>query len=191
MNKYLILGSTMDGCDKNYKGTYRSHPSYVDNEDKDSEVNKYFFWYLKTTEDLDIVTDLDKARNLVKLYTLLDPPQNFEVIKIYEKEEEPCEGEEFLGFDLSDCFDYSLLCSNLNLRVDDKKHEGAYKKILPLLMLIKEYFRPKLNKYSLFDDYKTAKFCLKCMMSLQLFYPNLWESEDYKFDVIGLSRIIK
>ena len=191
MSKYLILGNNkVDGYDK-YKGTYRTTPYYVDNECEDSEVNQHFFWYVDEIEQFGFLSNLEKTKKMVELYNKLASPIKFDLVRITESRHETRIEEEFLGFDLCDRYHYSLLSWNLDIGLKKYKNDKILKMIEPLINLVREYFKPVLNRYGLFDDIETAQFCLDCMMSLQDIRPGLWENEDFKFEVTGLSRIIK
>jgi hypothetical protein len=191
MDKFLILGTNIVEGYANYRGTYRTVPNYVNNQSEDSIVNKHFMWYLNEGDQLGIIKNLEKAKKMVGLYEKLNPPQKFEIVRILEDKEKQKNGEEFLGFDISSNYGYSLLSWNLDIGLKNYQNDEILQKIRPLVNLVREYFKPKLNRYSLFNDIDTAQFCLDCMMSLQKIRPGFWENEEVRFEIIGLSRIIK
>ena len=47
--------------------------------------------------------------------------------------------------------------------------------------LVERHFKPLLNTNGLFDDYKTAKWCLDCMASIQTICPDWFESGENTF----------
>jgi len=189
MNRFLIFGINMiDGYD-HYKGTYRTSPYYVDELPEDSEANQIFLWYIGTGDELEFINDIDKAKKIVEVYKNLTPPQIFEVVRVLEVNESPPENEEFLGFDLSCGYFYSLLSWGLDIELEGEEEDRLLKQISPLMDLVKKHFKPLLNKNSLFDDSETAKFCLECLMALQDIVPGLFENEEVIFEVIGLSKV--
>ena len=189
MNRLLILGTNViDGYD-HYKGTYRTSPYYVEELPEDSEVNKLFFWYIGDGDELEIISDINKAKKIVELYRNLSPPQLFEVVRVLELNEIPPENEEFLGYDLSCGYYYSLLSWALDIENKGEEEDRVLKQISPLLNLVKKNFKPLLNKNCLFDDAETAKFCLECLMALQDIRPGLFENEEALFEVVGLSKV--
>lgn len=189
MNRFTILGTNMiDGYD-HYKGTYRTSPDYIEKLPEDSEVNKFFSWYMEVGGEFHIINDIEKAKKIVELYKNLTPPQILEVIRILEVNETPPGNEEFLGYDLSCGYFYSLLSWGLDIELEGEEEDRLLKQISPLMDLVKKHFKPLLNKNCLFDDSETAKFCLGCLMALQDIVPGLFENEEVIFEVIGLSKV--
>jgi hypothetical protein len=189
MNRFTILGTNMlDGYD-HYKGTYRTSPSYIEELPENSEVNKLFRWYIDVGGELEIISDIEQAKKIVEIYKNLTPPQIFEVVRILEVNEQPLENEEFLGFDLSCQYYYSLLSWELDIVNKKIEKDRLIQQILPLIKLVKKYFKPLLNKNCLFDDSETAKFCLECLMALQDIKPGIFEDKEEIFEVIGLSKV--
>ncbi len=99
---------------------------------------------------------------------------------------------EFLGYDLSCGFHFSLLAQGLEVSEEQKSswaEDSKLRILLPLVQLIAAHFVPKLNANTLFDSCQDAEFCLKCMMALQKLYPNLWEGDKAVFEIVGLYKV--
>jgi hypothetical protein len=189
MKKYMILGVNMlDGYD-HYRGTYRTEPSYIEELPEDHEVNVLFWWFMEKSGEDGIVSDKEKAIEMVETYRKLTPPQIFEVVRLLKVKERPPKKEEFLGYDISCGYGTSLLAWELDIVTKGKEKEKVLRQISPLTRLVKEHFKPLLNKNCLFNDSKTAQFCLDCMMALQDIRPGLFENEEMVFEVVGLSKV--
>lgn len=181
-----------------YRGTYRDRPYYCDQFGEDHEVNRAFFWFIQngreeTANDLDIVQDLGRAREIAAVYKRY-AGQEFEVIEVTLENEEPSAGEQFLGYDLSRGFFNSLLWYGLDICYDrmggwDSERADLLRVIQPLVCLVEHYFKPRLNANGLFDDYKTAKWCLDCMTSIQTICPDWFESGENNFEVVCLHKV--
>lgn len=179
--------------DSAYRGTYRAPPSYVDEVDRQHSVNQAFIWYSQEGYRDGAVHDLEKARKLVEEYRRLEPPRLFEIVAVTRNEELPRIRSQFLGYDISAGYYYSLL--SWGLRYDREppatmKEDDAYHILRPLLRLAQAHFRPQLNSNGLFVSYDTAQFCLDCLMALQEIRPGLWENEEVEFEVVGLWRMV-
>ncbi len=187
MCDFLLLGENIVQDTLEYRGTYRSTSMYISEMSEDSDVNKWFIWYVQKGGKLGIINNIDKAKKIVTLYEKLPTPKTFEIVRIVKDVKEVPTEEEFIGYDLSDSYHYSLL--SWGLEIDNDTTGYGFEKIDPLLSLTKSYFKPKLNKNGLFYNKDDAKFCLDCMMSLQEIKPDLWEGEDYCFEIVGLSIV--
>ncbi len=188
----IIRGRAQYSSSPSYRGTYRSTPHYVDNAGPEHEVNQLFRWYCDEGGDLGVVHELEKARKLVAAYSRLDPPQHLEIIEVTTDSREPEVGGEFLGYDLSAGFNYSLLSWGLEIDREppaELSRKDAPWVLQPLLRLTKRYFQPQLNTNGLFEDYNTAQFCLDCMMALQKLRPGLWENEQVVFEIVGVWKV--
>jgi hypothetical protein len=189
---FRILGGITKGQPQNYRGQSRTTPYYCEEMPHSNKVNQLFFWYCDEGGEDGTVHDLKKATELVEAYAKLDPPQFFEIVEITKNGEPAKTKSEFLGFDLSSG-GYSLLGWGLDfvfIKPHDVINDEILDLILPLLQLVQKHFQPELNKYGLFSEYKIAKFCLDCMISLQQIRPGLWENEDVKFEVIGVWEVL-
>lgn len=196
--KYLILDSAYDSKLPFYKGTYRTSPNYHDELPETHEVNQHFLWFCEQTEgdDYFVVRDLEKAKSLVKAYSNLPQPERFDIIEITEGQVfTASQKSEFLGYDLSAGCVYSLLAAGLlyesksSYSAENLPQNDLLKIIEPLIRVVEEYFRPKLNQYRLFSDFATASFCLESMLALQAIHPGLWENETVIFEIVGLHKI--
>ncbi len=184
MEKYLILGGTFSNCSRQYRGTYRISPSYVDDCPPDSPVNKYFQWFLQEGGERGIVSDRDQALNLVTEYGRLTPPQYFDVVRVIEDRCDIVSGDQFLGFDICSNLYYSPLAWEFLLNGD------ADFPAKPLMQLLKTHFSPMLGKSGLFIDQVEATFCLRCILTLCSAWPNLFEGDNNRrFEVVGLSVV--
>ena len=70
-----------------------------------------------------IINDIEKAKKIVELYKNLTPPQILEVIRILEVNETPPGNEEFLGYDLSCGYFYSLLSWGLDIELEGEEED--------------------------------------------------------------------
>lgn len=187
--RLLILGENLPGTDPRYRGTYRAHPYHCDALPDSHPANRLFFWFVQEGGELGIVHSLENARQLVRAYGRLDPPQNFDLVEVVQRGETPCVGTQWIGIDLSSDFNYSLLSWGLRGEEyvpSEWQPPESYKRVLPLVRLVEYYFRPRLNHNGLFDSEEEAAFCLDCMTSLQNCCPNLWEHEDMAFECVWL-----
>ena len=192
--KLLILGSPTTIEAPAYRGTERTTPFYHEELEEEHEVNQAFFWYCSEGGEEGLVYDLVKAKELVRAYRQLDPPQYFEVVTVNTRLTPPNEGvqSQFLGFDLSAGYRYSLLSWGLEIDrqpLPDLPEDDPYRTLQPLLRLVKSFFQKQLNSNGLFSDFHTANFCLECMMALQKIRPGIWENEDVEFEVVDLWRL--
>ena len=139
-----------------------------------------------------IVSNLQRAKQIVHVYAELDPPQELEVVELTRgtaKAEN--ETADFLGYDLSNGV-ISLLDAGLklpestNLPLDD-----LFTTLQPLFRMVEQCFRPRLNKNGLFDDYSDAQMCLQAMKALNKLYPGAYEHEDTMrtFEIIGVWHV--
>jgi hypothetical protein len=186
MAKFLILGEPFGTSDPLYRGTYRTYPSYVENDSSNSVVNTYFHWFVQQGGELGIVYDRKKALETVEAYAKLNQSQHFEVIRLLGEKDESGVGEEFIGFDICSKSYYSPLAWKFY------KHSEEEFSAAPLLQLAQKYFTQLLNDKGLFSDKGDAEFCLQCLQALDVGWPNLFESGDSKcFEVVGLSIVVK
>ncbi len=196
MNEFIIRGTGIFANHTRYNGTYRTSPTYVSELSENSPANTLFLeWYLQEGGEAGIVSDLEKAKEMVAVYDELESPQRFEIIRIVrEWTEDRPNDEEFLGLDLSDShYYYSLLSWGLDVLInEDADNEPIIQMILPLLKLVEVHFKPLLNQNGLFDCKDDAELCLDCMMALQAIRPGLYEDPTHSaFRVVGLSRAMK
>lgn len=186
----LILGGKASGYSEgnpSYRGTYRAHPYYCDQFPESHEVNQVFLWFIEEGGELGVVHDMEKARNLVELYRKCTGEQ-FEVVEVTTERDPPFVGTDFLGFDLSCGFNNSLLWWGLDLQRQGHQMKDNERVLNPLLRLVEEFFRPKLNSNGLFADCDTAAFCLECMTALQKIRPGLFEGNG-EYEVVGVYKL--
>ncbi len=204
--KLAILGAAHEYADPssgnlNYRGTDRTELRYCDNFDEHHPVNQAFLWWVHNSDDAEqrgggLLHDLDKAHELVRIYKQY-ANQDFEIIEITNDEEMPQAGEKFLGFDISVGYISSLLWNGLRIchKAEDVVNDwdperGAIsRRIRPLVCLIEEHFRPKLNANGLFADYETARFCLDCWISIEGLVPGAYEHRGKDFEILGLYKV--
>jgi hypothetical protein len=95
-------------------------------------------------------------------------------------------GGEFLGFDLSQAFDDSLLWNGLNRQVPG----GPELPVRVLANAIFRLFSKELNGNGLFSSIETAEQCRASLIALQALEPNLLEGSGLeKFIAIGLFTV--
>jgi hypothetical protein len=191
--KLLILADTKYD-NKIYRGTDRNTPYYHEELEELHEVNQAFIWFCSEVSAGSVVHDLEKAKRLVKAYKHLPTPERFELIEVTTGVNQAVNSAQFLGYDLSANYSLSLLSLTNGLISNLSKsakfgQEIVLQKLEPLSLLVERHFQPQLNENGLFDDYEVAKDCLGCMMSLQFFYPSLYEHESVKFEVVGIWKM--
>lgn len=192
MVELLILGDGTKADSPKYRGVDRSTPYYVDGLHDDAPVNQAFLRYVEDSGQSGIIHDLDFAKELVKLYASLSPPQHFEIIEATMMNHPPKCGREFLGFDLSAGYHYSLL--SWGLEIDRPSISGMHSdaellSIEPLLKLVKSTFQSMLNDNGLFESTESSIYCLECLIALQNCRPQLFEDPSVVFQVVGLWRV--
>ncbi|GEM_PF-1068472 len=194
----LILGEPANE-DTNYRGVDRYPPFHIDALDDNHPVNRTFLLYLDLTNEDYLIHDLAKAREIVESYKTLTPPEIYEIIEVTDNKEPPENSEAlFLGYDPAGKIGLSLISvlaprPQIRHYVEyDKYSEDKYWEeergiphhIMLFNRLIREHFRPKLNKNLLFDDYDTASFCCECVMSILAVEPQCYEPGRY--EVVGV-----
>ncbi len=194
----LLILEQGDYTETGYRGTGRYTPNtYWENYPDDHPLNQAMRWYDKITAEEHIFgDDLDKAREVLKLFSAFPELPFVEIIEVTRDQEAPESGSiDFLGYDLSADYGWSLLrWAYVLMRpewVDISSEKDDVKRLEPLLKLIHLYFQPKLNTSGLFDDYEVASFCLDAMRALHNFCPNLWESKTTMaaIEVIGIWKV--
>jgi hypothetical protein len=185
---FLILNGARDprpGKNPQYRGTYRSHPTYCDEVPDNHEINTLFFWFLDEGGELGVVRDLSKALRFAELWNARLPEgDRFEVVEVTDQSTPPESSGKFIGFDLSAWYNNSLLSSGL------KQFPGVSQLSSPireLWDLVSRYYAPQLNGQGLFQTSEAASLCLRSMTALQDLSPNLFEGGNLRdFQPVGL-----
>jgi len=185
----MIRGSTsFRSLPEEYRGTNRGFPYHVDECDPAKQA---YSLYSDAEDEDGFLHDINIARKVVKAYETLMPPELYEIIEVTEGKETPESLENiFLGYDLS-CLGESLVASliTLNRESDDRPWEvGVSRPAILFDRLIVDHFKPKLNKYLLFDSYEAAEYCLECMTAVLELAPQFYEPVGYR--VVGIYKII-
>jgi hypothetical protein len=81
-----------------------------------------------------------------------------------------------LGFDLTMRGWYSLLSWGLHWESDTLRQLS----IGPLLALLEEYFRPRLNEFGLFGDWQDARRFFDVAQTLAALSPGIWEAPGHE-----------
>jgi hypothetical protein len=169
-----------------YRGTCRAVPRYFDNLPVDHEANELFLWFVEEGGELGVVHDHQKAIRLRNACNAQLPPGSFELVEVVEGDAKPVFGGEFLGFDLSQGFNNSMLWSGLTQRVPGEPE-------LPVRVLANTVFRffsRELNRNGLFATLETTAQCRKSLIALQAQEPNLLEGSPLeKFVAVGVFRL--
>jgi len=191
--KLLIFEKPNSNRKQVYRGTDRFGPSPIDHLSEHHPANQAYVWYAQYGEEI-ALDNLDKSVELIREYARLDPAQNLELLEIaYPNEPFETSEHTFIGYDLSAFLNFSLLSWGLKIDEEDPSpntpKDDIYWDIFPLIKLTYNHFRPLLNSYGLFNDYKVADECLTCLMALQKIRPNLWENEDFIFEVVKLAIV--
>lgn len=156
-----------------YRGTFRRAPGYFENLPEDHEANGLFLWFLQEGGELGIVHDRQKARRLRDFCNSCGSGGKFELVEVTDGEKGPFFGEEFLGFDLSQGLNNSLLWAGLDRQVPGDPG-------LPIRVLTNTIFRlfsKELNSNGLFSTFETAMQFRASLVALQALEPNLFESD--------------
>ena len=186
-NNLLILGSPYPYSDSSFRGIDRRCPTIPHQLDENNPLHQAFLWRANRP-DL-TVQELAEARNLSRLLAEQNPPEHYELIELTEKNSQPSVGNELLGFDLAIDLNHSLLSFGLEYNLRQEGLDSAHQALIPLLQLVTRFFRPQLNTHGLFDEYAPAEFCLDCLLSLQKLVPNIFDSWEGNYRVVGVWRI--
>jgi len=169
-----------------YRGTDRRMATHCDTVPDDHEINRLFKWFLKEGGESGVVHDVLKARRYADLCNQYFPDKHFEVIEVTDGKTTPeNSAPQLLGFDISaNGFGSSLISLALLHEPTQKIPEEP---MIVLTNLIREHFRPRLNKFGLFQTVADASDCRRAMIALQSFHPNLYEGGDLAvFTVAGV-----
>jgi hypothetical protein len=186
--RFLILDGPVDSRmshNPRYRGTYRSHPTYIDHFSADHPVNVYFSWFLREGGELGIVRDLSRAKEYVKILNSIGSDRNcFEVVQALELGETQMVPGDALGYDLSCAFNNSLLHYELQYNLRD--HRLSRYEAEALDSLSKD-FAPYLNRNGLFERADLASQCLESIRALKERNQDLFEGGDFsRFKVVFL-----
>ena len=169
-----------------YRGTFRSSPGYFGDLSNDHEANELFLWFIEEGGELGVVHDEQKAGKLRDFCNSHGSGGAFELVEVAEGEMAPVLAGEFLGFDLSQGFNNSLLWSGLDRQIPGDPE-------LPVRVLANTVFRcfsKGLNGNGLFSSAETASQCRASLMALQALEPNLLEGDGLeKFVVVGVFSV--
>lgn len=184
--KLLILDGSVSPKDRlnpTYRGTYRAHPLYDDSRTDEHEINQMFRWFIEEGGELGVVHDPRMALTYAELCNKHFPSKHFEVIEVVLGKGGSSAGGKFLGFDLSQGYNNSLIFGGLKTKYPPNTHDP----VDVLWRVVSSFFAPQLNKYGLFSDFDTASFCLDSMIALQSLKDNMFEGDDLaKFKVVGI-----
>ena len=189
----MILGQSLD--DPRYRGTERTSPYYQEQLPPSHPANQAFLWYVNEGEwegriGCGIVRDVVRACALIQEYRRLDPPQQFELIRMAVGSAKPQPEGEFLGFDVTELGLHSILSNGLRYDPDQAERAGiadeGYRRVAPLLRLLKESFSRRLNANVLFDEKSMADYCCECARALITCAPNLFDMPMESLVVVGL-----
>lgn len=165
--KIRILGDTYITSNTAYRGLYREEPQYKEEQ----ELFAFWDWYASEAGNGGYVSDVEKANKLVNSYA--NHGLNYDIIRI--EEEEISTNDYFLGIDIcSKGGGYSLIASGLE-DSNENKTELHY-----IFELIKNYFKPKLNKNGLFEIYKDANLFLQVISEIQRIRPEMIEEDAFQ-----------
>lgn len=186
----MILGEPMDPhTNPNYRGIFRSSPTYCEHLSEDHPANQAFRWYINEGGQEEVVHNIDNAILLIEEYKRLSPPQYFELIEIFIGKDPNTSNGIFLGYDLSAYLHFSFLYLGMeysnSIRNIDLEEANA------LSSAIEYIFKPRLNQYGLLNDYKTAQWCLNCHKAIQKLNPNYFENDEIvaAYEPVALYKI--
>jgi hypothetical protein len=169
-----------------YRGTCRMCPTHFDNLPEEHEANLLFYWFLEEGGELGVVHDERKARQLCNFCNTFGTDKSYEVVEAVVDNSKPVHEGEFLGFDISQGLNNSLLWWGLTATVPEKN--GLPVRVLANVIF--GLFSERLNDSGLFPDIETAISCRSALIALQALEPNLLEGDSLeKFAVVGLFRI--
>jgi hypothetical protein len=191
--RLLLLGSTLipNYGELPYRGVHRARPYYCSEYPADHQVNRDFLWLCKEGGESGVVHDLSRAKELVKAYQSIMPPQFFDIIEVVSLNSNSVLNGDFLGWDIV-CGEvgYSLLALGLRNVKSSCPPDTATRDILFRVESLQNKYRKKLNKYELFDDSLEACQCLDEMSVLKKLDPNLWESDPIdRFKITGVNLV--
>jgi hypothetical protein len=186
MTRLLILGSNQLGQagSNSYRGTYRGSPDYQTQYAPTHPANLAFARFCELGGQTLVLRDLSFALKLVAIYRSLTPPQDFDIVEVVHPDEAPEFSADLLGYDVSSG---GTGCSMLCWGLDFSRHlSNTTSGINPLIRLIEEAFRPRLNSNGLFNNPRDAQYCLDCMLAINRLVPSFFESDLERYIVSGL-----
>lgn len=119
---------------------------------------------------METLESLDEALRLAAVFNTKEP--TFDVVGV--SRDTAASHANFLGYDVASGRD-SVLSWGIKWNAGQK----ATLPLGPLLALMEGYFRPKLNRYGLFDDRETAIMFREVLLAIQALVPDAWESAGY------------
>jgi hypothetical protein len=129
------------------------------------------------------VHDEAKTRRLCDLCKVYAPNDNYEVLEAVKADDPPHLSGEFLGYDISQGLNNSLLWWGLKTSVA-KDHNEPVSVLADTTFTL---FSRQLNNQGLFSDIETATRCRQSLIALQALRPNFIEGGDLQeFCVVGL-----
>jgi hypothetical protein len=179
---YQLLGAPMVPFSLNYRGTYRSEPTYDETLPENAPANQAFLEYVNENEQLQ---SLEQAIRLARVFR--NTGRVYDVVQIdmltnAPEQELPAQ----LGLDISQHGWYSLL--HFGLHWEDITSLSVPQK--PLIRLIEAYFRSLLNANGLFARWNDARFFLDVVEAISMFSPGTWEAPGHEqFEIVRLVAI--
>ena len=173
---------------KQYKGTDRSSPLYIERFPHEHPVNQIVLSFAQEGEGK-FATDIEQAVELIRLYRMYND-EEFELIETVHVGEAATMPGDFLGWDVSLFFGESHIwngicrsSSNYEAIADSLPWGEEASRFTRLMDL---YFTPRLNQNGLFDLYEDAVFYRDCHDSIQSLQPGCFEYGE--FEILGIYR---
>ena len=161
-------------------------PRHFDLLPEDHEANVLFGWFIEEGGELGIVHNEAKARKLCELCNVYAPNECYEVLEAVDGDQPPRLGGEFLGYDISQGLNNSLLWSGLNTKIVNEYDDPVYILANTIYML----FGAQLNNRGLFSGIDMATHCRQSLIALRALKPNFIEGGDLNaFRVVALYRL--
>lgn len=189
MARLLILGGNrhLDNGSVRYRGVYRNGPDYQSKYGPESPINRAFARYCEDGGQSLVLSNINFARELVSLYGALKPAQIFDLVEAVSPDKSPEFPGTYLGCDIA-CggVGQSMLSWDMDFHNWTRQEALANE---PLIRLVEDHFRPKLNRYGLFENIELARFCLGSLTSINRVFPAYFWSKGDNYEVTALYLI--
>ena len=181
-----LVGIPHHGFPAHYRGVARFPPTHLDDLPDEHPANVAYLEMLDKSNGSGALSEDQRqyALDYVAQRNRDDPSERIEVIQVASRAATPSRGSELLGYDLTiDQTDSLLSWAERPAGAPAEADAAAI-----LSGLIREHYRPRLNRHGLFGDVRTADECLESIQALQSLRPATFEIGHYAVMAILLVR---
>ena len=179
----LILGESMFREYRHiaYRGVFRQNPTACNELPDTHPVNQLFLEYIAHVTEDQTLDDIAVARDLVRRYRMIDGGYHFDLVEVTDDPDYVRFGRECLGWDLAfGGTGRSLLSWGLLIKVEGQVKDSLHETLAPLIELVEDVFRPKLNAYGLFGFKDDADRCLECLVAIHRLLPDFMTNMPFE-----------